>query len=333
MRSFALLMVWLILPAIVFANQANIDAAKQEKIVVWYTVKPLPDAIAMAKVFEAKYPDIKVEVVRGGGGGRLANRIITEHLAGRGLFDAVTIEMSSIPSLKAKSVLGKINSVEAQYFPRSARDKDGYWVALDQNPLVIGYNTNLVSPRDVPKTWKDLLDPKWRGEIGMYESEFKWYAVLKQEWGEKRAKDFLVRLSQQNLRFTTSHRTTLTLLAAGEFSLALVFPYRAEVMKKEGAPIDWIDSMKPITVSYDVVGISANAKHPNTAKLFIDFLLSQENQEFMKSLGRMPLRNGVPPLSKRLDPARLPLTLFPLPSTENELKDLVEEFRGLLYGK
>ena len=80
-------------------------------------------------------------------------------------------------------MLEKYVSPENKYYPEGMKDKDGYWISIYMNAKGIGYNTRMVAAKDAPKTWQDLLDPKWKGKLLMDTGDFEWYANMMKIWG------------------------------------------------------------------------------------------------------------------------------------------------------
>src|SRR5256712_4984267 len=148
-----------------FAQDARVEAAKKEGKVVWYTSLALPSAEKVAKLFEAAYPGIKVEVHRTGSQ-RILQRVMQELQANLKLVDVIhTSDAGHFVLLKEKKLLMKYTPAGVDPFPAGFKDRDGYYYGLRATVNVIAYNTKLVSAADVPKGWKDLLDPKWKGKL------------------------------------------------------------------------------------------------------------------------------------------------------------------------
>src|SRR2546426_12368042 len=148
-----------------FAQDARVEAAKKEGKVVWYTSLALPSAEKVAKMFEAAYPGIKVEVHRTGSQ-RILQRVMQELQANLKLVDVIhTSDAGHFVLLKEKKLLMKYTPAGVDAFPAGFKDKDRYYYTLRATLNVIAYNTKLVSSAEAPRTWKDLLDPKWKGKL------------------------------------------------------------------------------------------------------------------------------------------------------------------------
>src|SRR6266571_4858245 len=147
------------------AQDARVDAARKEGKVVWYTSLALSSSEKVAKLFEAAYPGIKVEVHRTGSQ-RILQRVMQELQANLKLVDVIhTSDAGHFVLLKEKKLLMKYTPAGVEPFHAGFKDRDGYYYGLRATVNVIAYNAKLVSAGDVPKGWKDLLDPKWKGKL------------------------------------------------------------------------------------------------------------------------------------------------------------------------
>jgi len=133
-----------------------IEAANREGQVVFYTPLNITDSQALLQRFERKYPFIKTELLRMSAE-PLLNRILTEDRAGRSIVDVINNNV--INALKRAKLLAPYRSPEQQAYPSAFTDPEGYWVSLNSNYYVLGYNSKLVSAKDAPVDWTDLLQP------------------------------------------------------------------------------------------------------------------------------------------------------------------------------
>jgi iron(III) transport system substrate-binding protein len=300
-----------------------IEAAKKEGKLVWYTSTSVTESKPLLDDFEKLYPFVKGEIFRASGEKTL-NRIMTESRAGRWDFDVVTI--SEVDTLMDVKLLAPYKSPEAKNFIADFKDPDGYWTAIYANYMTIGYNPKLVSDKDAPKSWDDLLDNKWKGKLAMDQEEYTWYATLKKTWGKEKTQKYMRALAKQNIEWRKGHTLITQMMAAGEFPLSIVYAHRAEGMKQKGAPVEWVSTVNPIVVTLNSAGLSPKPSHPNVARLFIDFVLSKPAQQRLRSLARIPARGDVEPLSPRMEQAKLKLKTTPS-ETGAEFKETIREFR------
>ena len=299
-------------------TQKLIDGAKKEGALVWYMSASIEDAQAILLAFNKKYPFLKTDFFRAGSA-RLFNRIMNEARAGKVLFDLVAVRGLETHQLVKAGLLQPYVSPESAAYPAGFKDSKGYWVDYFDSYNVIGYNTQLVARDQAPKSWEDLLDPKWKGKIALDEENFSWYGAMTQKWGKEKTQRYMRALAKQDIQLRNGQTLIAQLMAAGEFSVAMVLAHRIEKMKEQGAPVAWVTTLDPVTVSLHPIGIAAKAPHPNAAKLFVDFILSKDGQQLLLSIERTPARPGI---DTKMEARKL--KLFPMPP---ELGERYEQFQ------
>ena len=299
-----------------------VEAAKKEGKLVWYTSTNVTESKPLLDDFEKTY-GIKGEIFRASGEKTL-NRIVTEGRAGRWDYDVVTI--SEVDALMDAKLLGSYRSPEARTFIPEFKDANGYWTAVYVNYATIGYNTKLVSEKEAPKQWEDLLDPKWKIKISIDQEQYSWYGTLHKAWGRERAQKYMRAIAKQDIQWRKGHTLIAQLMSAGEFPLGVVYAHRTEEMKTRGAPIEWVNTVNPLVVTLNSAGISPKPQHPNVARLFIDFLLSKPAQQRLRSLRRIPARPDVEPFSPRMEQSKLKLVTNPV-ETGAQFNATIKEFR------
>ena len=303
----------------------QIDAAKKEGKLSWYTSTNVTESKPLLDDFEKLYPGIKGEIFRASGEKTL-NRIVTESRANHWEYDVVTI--SEVDTLTDAKLLGAYKSPEAKNYIPEFKDPNGYWTAVYINYTTLGYNPKMVAEKDAPKLWEDLLDPKWNGKISIDQEEYSWYATLHKSWGRERAQKFMRALAKQNIQWRKGHTLITQLMSAGEFPVAIVYAHRTEELKQKGAPVEWVNTVNPIVVTLNSAAVSPKPGHPNAAKLFIDFLLSKPAQQRLRSLRRIPARADVEPMSPRMEQSKLKLAITPA-ETGAQFKETIREFREI----
>jgi len=159
-----------------------------------------------------------------------------------------------------------------------------------------------------PKTYEDLLDPKWRGKLawnGFPTSSGAggFIGTVLAEMGREKGMAYLRALSKQNIaNLRGSAREVLDQVIAGEYPVALqIFNHHAVISAKKGAPVDWI-KMEPTTGSLSVISIHKNAPHPNAAKLLVDFIISKEGQQVFSEADYITAHPDVPAAVPTLKP-------------------------------
>jgi iron(III) transport system substrate-binding protein len=308
-----------------------IGKAKAEREVVWYTTTSAGDNQAIVAGFTRKYPFLRVQVLRMTGE-KLRQRVLTETSTGQFLSDVLSVSGLEMGVMKSKNLLQAYNPPEAESYPAALKDREGYFTAIYARNFVIGYNTGLLPEKDRPRDWPDLLEPRFRGKIGLDEEEFEWYGTMIDYWGRGKALKFMKGLAAQQPQLRRGHNLLSQLMAAGEFPVAVVFPFEMEQFKRKGAAVDWSATSDPIVTSINVVGHSAKAPHPGAAKLLINFIVSDEGQRIIRDVSRVPVRPGITPLVAKLDQSTLKIHYVP-PDMYRKIPEYEKEFRELFWKK
>ena len=264
-------------------QQLLLEGAKAEGKIVWYTslsgvYRELVDA------FKKKYPAIAIDVYRGGSTD-LGPRLMNEAQAGRFVADALESTPGLLMMLRDAGILKPYTSPELAKYPEEAKTKaDGariYWVTDREAYLGFGYNTRLIAPAEVPKSFQDLLRPELKGKLAVTteSSTSRVIGTMIKFKGE----EFVKRLQAQDIRmFKASSAGFLDLIAAGELAGSfVVFRNQVAVMKERRAPVEWV----PLDVAPANAGgsaVIANAPHPHAALLFTDFVIGPEGQKLME---------------------------------------------------
>jgi iron(III) transport system substrate-binding protein len=281
------------------SNPKLIEAAKNEGVVAYYTTMTLSQSKKVADKFQAKYPFMKVELFRSGAD-ELLNRIKTEARGSLYAWDVVSGRGDMVLTLSQAKLLAPYRSPESKFIERDMVDDDGYWTAYYVNPFVLGYNTSLVKKEDVPKTYEQLLDPKWKGKkISIDDSAYGLLAGLIREWGKEKAVAYFRKLAAQEPVVMRGNTNRVQLAMAGEYPLIIAYAPTIQRETSLGHPMDWVP-LEPVPVQVNPMMLAAKAPHPNAAKLFIDFLLSREGQKMLVGFRRIPVREDIDP-----DPPRL----------------------------
>ena len=314
-----------LVPAQVGAQSALIEGAKKEGKVVWYTSMAIDTSKPLLDAFLKEYPFIKADLVRAGEE-QLTNRMLSETRAGQWLFDAVST--SSIGALIERKMITPYLAPERDAFMDQFKEPQGYWTGVFANNLILAYNTKMVAAKDAPKDYPDLLDPRWKGQILMDPTDYDWFGTLIAAWGREKTVQYMQRLAKQQPSWRRGHGLTAQLLGAGETGLAWAYSFRIERMKREGAPVEWIETFDPIVVTISGIGLSAKATNPNAAKLLINFATSKRGQEMVREMRRIPARGDVKPFAPKMDQSKLRLKAVPK-EVYSGLDDHAREFRKI----
>src|SRR5262249_53162778 len=162
---------------------------------------------------------------------------------------------------------------------------------------------------ELPKSYQDLLDPKWKGKLGIEAADVDWFQATVTELGEGRGLKLFRDIAAKNGFSVRKGHTLLTnLVAAGEVPMALtVYGYKAKQLKDEGAPIDWF-VIPPQIGRFQGIGMARPAAHPHAAALFVDWVLSDDGQRILANRDMLPANAKVMPLPdvplKFIDPAK-----------------------------
>ena len=261
----------------------HLEAAKKEGKVVWYTSLVLPSAERVAKLFETAYPDIKVEVHRTGSQ-RILQRVMQELSANIKNVDVIhTSDAGHYVLLKDKKLLAKYTPAGVEGFPAGFKDKDGYYYGLRATVNAIFYNTKSMSAAEAPKTWKDLLDPKWKGKMVTAHPGYSGVIathvlalVHLHGW------EYFKALADNKLMIVQSANDPSTVVSSGERVVAANGgDYSAYQLKKKGNPIEIVYPKEGVPLVVSPTAITAFAPHPNAARLFTDFTFTRELQQVM----------------------------------------------------
>jgi ABC-type Fe3+ transport system substrate-binding protein len=196
--------------------------------------------------------------------------------------------------------VAKYASPEGKSFPEEFKDPQGWWIAVDAVTRILAYNTKMVGTHEVPKSFADLLDPKWKGKMALPTRQTDWFHAVLRVMGEEKGIEYMKKLAKQEISFHTGKTLITQLLSAGEFPIAIVVnASNVETAKRKGAPVEWV-GIEPVAISSGPIVVMAHASNPNTARLFVDFMLSKEGQKIVVSRNRVSLRPDVPPNPPRL---------------------------------
>jgi iron(III) transport system substrate-binding protein len=288
------------------AQGIDLEAAKREGELVFYSATRAEDTDQLVRAFTKKYPFIKGSYYRAGGD-PLLQRILTESRGGKHLFDVVSTLGTQIVMLKEKNLLAPYRSRHQASYAKGFYDPEGYWTDTYDLYVTIAYNTRMVPKNAVPKRWEDLLDPRWRDEkICLDLRRHDWFYGMMEVMGPDRGKKFMEGLRNQKPAFRQGNTLILQLMTAGEFPLAVTYAHTVEYTRSKGAPIDWVP-LDPMIAISQPIALYRHAPHPNIGKLFIDFVLSQEGAKMLRGQQRIPARLDVEPLTERLNPKTLKL--------------------------
>ena len=271
-------------------------AAKKEGKLTLYTAFRPQDLQALLDPFEKK-TGIKITAWRSGATNVL-QRVIKEGAGERHEVDVVLMPSTEMEALRREKRLQPVRSPYLKDLMQSAVPAHREWAPVLLNVLVPTYNTALIKKDELPRTYQDLLDPKWKGKLGIESKLDEWYASVVASMGEEKGTRFFNDLSAGNgLSARLGMSLINNLVISGEVPLALaVYRDLPEKAKRKGASIDWF-VLDPVVAQAFVVAIAKNAPRPNAALLFHDYLLSVETQQLLASLDFHSVNAKVQPAS------------------------------------
>ena len=310
------------------STNAILDAAKREGEIVFYASMNLAEANIMIAEFEKRYPSIKVKLNRAGSE-KLLTRVLAEARAKRVAADVIQTVEFSMHILKRSGVLARHISPSDSLYRKNFKD-EGFWTTVYYNPYVTAYNTRLVASRMAPKTYDDLLDPKWKGKMMMEGTKADWFAGMLQIMGQERGLQYMRQLAKQEPMLREGHELLAQLVAAGEGFFDLNIPASSvDRVKEKGAPIDWIALGETPAIMVGI-GLASQAAHVNAAKLFIDFALSREGQRLQQGFGRLVARTD---LASEQPAAIRQIKMVPVnPELAEKLNEYAKQLRTIFGG-
>jgi iron(III) transport system substrate-binding protein len=277
------------------ADPKLVEAARKEGQLVAYVSMLTENATALLAEFKKKYPFIDTSLYRANTQ-KLLPKIQLEARTQQHEADVISATFTIWNELTRGKLVMRYDSPERAKYPETLKDAGGYWNILHLGVQGMAYNTKLVSPDSAPKKYEDLLHPRWRPkQIAMDYRDSSWMAVMLEIMGEAEGLAFMKKLAAKDLYMRENKNLLTQLLAAGEFPvLANTYLETFAKIQKAGAPIEWVPGRNPIPASTHLLGIYAHARHPNAAKLFVDFLLSPEGQSLTANvIGSYPANPNV----------------------------------------
>jgi iron(III) transport system substrate-binding protein len=299
--------------------QKIIAGAKKEGSVSVYTSLQTADIGKLGDAFEKKY-GVKVIPWRSGSEA-IVNRTIQEARANRFTVDVLETNGPELESLHRENLLQAIKSPYLADLIAPAVFPHGEWVGTRLNVFTQAYNTRQIKKQDLPKTWEELANPRWKGKIGIEQEDSDWLAGIFADIGDVRArKVFKDIVTANGISVRKGHTLLTQLVVSGEVPLALtIYNYKAEQLKKEGAPIEWFVLGNAIARP-NGIGVARKAPHPHAAVLFYDFELSPEGQQIIANLEFVPT-------SKKID---TPLNKVPMKFVDAKVAiDEYDKWKGL----
>ena len=269
-----------------------VSAAKKEGTLTLYTTIAEKDLPTIVKPFETKY-GIKVNVWRAGTD-KVLQRTLAEAAANRNEVDAVHFGSPEMEALSREKVLQPVASPAYRDLTPGSVPPHREWAATLLSVWVQAYNTGLVKKEDLPKTYADLLDAKWKGKLGIESKNQDWFASVVDATGggDKGLKFFQDLVAKNGISPRSGHTLLTNMVVSGEVPLALtVYNYMPEQAKKKGAPVEWF-AIEPAIARSNAIGVARKAPHPAAGLLFHEYMLT-DAQPLMVGLDYVPTNTKV----------------------------------------
>jgi iron(III) transport system substrate-binding protein len=273
------------------------EGANKEGELIWYSSTTAEDSLALSQKFQEKYPFVKVQHLRSPSE-KMRERIVTEARAGSFKADVVVLGEIEMDTLIRRKLLARYDAPEGKIYPPEVRDSRGFWTGVYTSAWVVAHNTKLISAGAAPKSYKDLLNPRWKGAIAMEVEPLPWFITslryLEKRDGGEAALDYFKKLQAQDLQWRQGHSLIGQLVSAGEFAIAAELQvHTVERLKSQGAPIDWVAPDGVIPINTVGIALSSAGKNTHAAALFYDFVISKTGMEIIRERRRVPTRPDV----------------------------------------
>jgi len=251
-------------------------AKKEGKVVFYGTERPL-EMNEVVRVFNRRYPFVKVEYLEASTEVR-REKVLFAARRGEALTDVI-YNLGNLADYVKAGVLMDLRDLPLwKRYPADLKHEN--FIGFHLKYWSVAYNRNLVSERDLPKTWEDLLDPRWKGTIGVTRTaNAVVFPQLWAAWGAEKTTAYMRKLFSANAQFRSEGtNAALKLTAAGEFQFTIPGQdYEAFKDEQKGVPVSWV-ALDPLPAAAGDIVILRSASHPMAARLFVNWLLSKEGQ-------------------------------------------------------
>ena len=286
-----------------------LQGARREGSVSLYTSFPPEDVAALNAAFERRY-GVKARAWRAASE-KVLQRVLAEAQAGRDEVDLVDSNSVPLELMRRQGILQAVRSPhQAELIPAAVpAHREWAWARL--SVFVQAYNTRLVAKAELPASYGDLLDPRWKGRLGIEASDEDWFAEVVEALGEDKGLRLFRDLAAKNgLSVRRGHSLLAQMVASGEVPLALtVYNFTAEKLKAQGAPLEWF-TLAPAVAHGNGFAVLKRAPHPHAALLYYDFMIGEEGQRILAERKSVPTSRKIRTTLDRdslkiIDPVRL----------------------------
>jgi iron(III) transport system substrate-binding protein len=289
--------VALMLALIMVLSMASVAMAEPSGKVMLYSSMQEAQLQAIEQAFEAKYPGVDMEYYYAGGG-KLVTKMTTEAQDGGQIAcDVVWLgDPSDYESFKANGWLMPYVSPETDHIAKEYMDAEGYYTAGRLVTMGIAWNIGLVEEADAPKTWEDLLDPKWQNQIIMTDpaqaSTTKyWMAAMMQS--EKYGPEYFQKLRENGVELESGTTATHNRVADASYMVGICLDYVSANLIAEGSPMAFHYTTEDVITMTSPVAMIKGCANEDNGKLLMDFILSKEGQEVLVANNLVSVRDDV----------------------------------------
>jgi len=263
-----------------------IEGAKKEGTVTLYSSAPVEDLAALTAAFTKKY-GVKVRVWRGSSE-NIVQRAVAEARGGRFDVDVIETGALAMESMQREKLFQEVKTSALSELLPAAILPHRQWTGTRYNVFVASYNTRLVKQEELPRSYRDFLDARWMGKLGVEAEDSDWFGAVIGALGEEKGLKLFRDIAATNgISVRKGHTLLANLVVSGEVPFALTtYAYKAEQLKKSGAPIAWL-IIPPGVARFEGVGVARGAPHPHGAILFFEFMLA-DGQEILRNRDFFP---------------------------------------------
>ena len=307
--------------------------ALQEGSITWYTTFADTDVKPMVDAFNKQFPGIKVNALRLSAE-QIPPRVMTEQKGGKYNADVISGDSPQVAQLMDAGALQPYSPPDEAPLPAGLTLPSGYTGVVYVVTTVIAWNPAAVQRAGLkpPTSWQDLTKPQWKGKFSIDPGAVNWYDALITEMGHAKALALIQALGRNNPKLVASHTQAITQVEAGEpFASATAYGYKAASEKKKNpGQVDFVNPV-PLPSSLTVIDIAKNAPHPDAARLFVDWMVSQAGQqEVINQTNHTSVRSDVTNRHTVWDPSKWPAvwgTPMLAPATYNqEVQEMNQAF-------
>jgi iron(III) transport system substrate-binding protein len=279
-------------------DAALVEAARKEGQALWYTTLIVDQIVRpLIRAFQAQVPGVEIKFVRIDSGQQVV-RLMNEAKVGRVQADVWSV-IDGVAPLTHNNIAAPFDIASAGPLPPTLADPGRRWIATNLATRSLGHNTQLVAPQIVPKSYQDLLDPRWKGAFvwnpNAMTGAWGFIATVLRHMGEEQGLAYLRRLAKQEITpLAIATRAVLDRVIAGEYAMGLeMVNAHVAISRAIGAPVAWVP-LDAVTTTLQVAGVTTGAPHPNAGRLFLDFITSRPGQQIFREANYIPMHPDVP---------------------------------------